>query len=156
MDDPREFRLKSCGWVRVREDAPCMDGLGSIFLVVSGRTGSLAREPRGKLAVSHPTPSRPLLSRLSVFRSFVKISSVSAPSLRGGRQDFGESRYGGEPVFVPKSEDAAEGEGYLIVLVCEFRPQTCSSWEYHVRGETSVKRNKTKCPGEQKIHRNIL
>eukprot|EP00903_Cladosiphon_okamuranus_P015610 g14414.t1 len=31
--------------------------------------------------------------------------------------DFGESRYGGEPVFVPKSQDAEEGDGYLIVLV---------------------------------------
>ncbi|CAM9866859.1 unnamed protein product, partial [Hapterophycus canaliculatus] len=31
--------------------------------------------------------------------------------------DFGESRYAGESVFVPRSEDAEEGEGYLIVLV---------------------------------------
>ncbi|CAN0592651.1 unnamed protein product, partial [Laminaria digitata] len=34
-------------------------------------------------------------------------------------QDFGDLRYGGEPIFVPRSEYAQEGDGYLIVLVCE-------------------------------------
>ncbi|CAN0163261.1 unnamed protein product [Ascophyllum nodosum] len=33
--------------------------------------------------------------------------------------DFGESRYAGEPVFMPRSEDTPEGDGYILVHVCK-------------------------------------
>lgn len=56
---------------------------------------------------------------LAVGRARVRLSRPRSPFL-AGLQDFGESRYGGEPIFVPKSQDAEEGEGYLVVLVCEF------------------------------------
>ena len=54
----------------------------------------------------------------------VSYARLGAPCFNLGLlcwQDFGESRYGGEPIFVPKSQDAEEGEGFLIVLVCESR-----------------------------------
>lgn len=64
-------------------------------------------------------PSTPLM--FSARRANIRLS-VSGPCfcVLAGWQDFGESRYGGEPIFVPKSQDAEEGEGYLIVLVCKF------------------------------------
>ncbi|CBN76892.1 carotenoid oxygenase [Ectocarpus siliculosus] len=58
------------------------------------------------------------------------LNSVQRVDLRGKSgeawttHDFGESRYAGEPVFVPSSKDAQEGEGYLIVLVYNTKTHT--------------------------------
>ena len=38
--------------------------------------------------------------------------------------DFGEGRYPGEFVFVPRSEDAPEGDGWLIGLVVDLPNET--------------------------------
>eukprot|EP00904_Undaria_pinnatifida_P007140 jgi/Undpi1/3556/HiC_scaffold_16.g06928.m1 len=38
--------------------------------------------------------------------------------------DFGHLRYGGEPIFVPRSDDAEEGDGFLIVLVYNAKKHT--------------------------------
>lgn len=53
-------------------------------------------------------------------RACVRLGPNSLYVLAGGCQVFGEWRYPSEPIFVPKSQDAEEGEGYLVVLVCEF------------------------------------
>ncbi|CAM9157061.1 unnamed protein product [Scytosiphon promiscuus] len=58
------------------------------------------------------------------------LNGVQRGDLRGDdgaawtTHDFGESRYAGEPIFVPKSEDAEEGEGYLIVVVYNTKTHT--------------------------------
>lgn len=57
---------------------------------------------------------------LAIVEPWPKVSGIAKVDLESGevvsRYNYGEYRFGGEPVFVPRTVDAAEDDGYLLAF----------------------------------------
>ena len=105
-----------CGRCTVATGVPVKLWVSRMTSSVASRAASITRP------ISQPSPSGASALPETEAPGFVADTRLFAHDLvTGAKQvrDFGAGRYPGEFVFVPRSADAAEGDGWLMGLVID-------------------------------------